>query len=71
MWSEKVLIEWMTSNHPLEASREGCGSEAGSYVRLIDFVYHSSLGLRVIKKKTSPERAGRTRECITAKARWH
>ena len=27
------------------------GSEAGSYVRLIDFVYHSTLGLRVIKKK--------------------
>ena len=23
------------------------GSEAGSYVRLIDFVYHSTLGLRV------------------------
>ena len=28
------------------------GSEAGSYLRLIDFVYHSTLGLRVIKKKT-------------------
>ena len=27
------------------------GSEAGSYLRLIDFVYHSSLGLRVLKKK--------------------
>ena len=27
------------------------GSVAGSYLRLIDFVYHSSLGLRVIKKK--------------------
>jgi len=27
------------------------GSEEGSYVRLIDFVYHSTLGLRVIKKK--------------------
>ena len=26
-------------------------SEAGSYLRLIDFVYHSTLGLRVIKKK--------------------
>jgi len=24
------------------------GSEAGSYLRLIDFVYHSTLGLRVI-----------------------
>ena len=28
------------------------GSEAGSYLRLIDFVYLSTLGLRVIKKKT-------------------
>jgi len=27
------------------------GSEAGSYLRLIHFVYHSTLGLRVIKKK--------------------
>jgi len=27
------------------------GSEVGSHVRLIDFVYHSTLGLRVIKKK--------------------
>jgi len=32
------------------------GSEAGSYSRLVDFVYHSTLGLSVItkKKKTSP-----------------
>ena len=27
------------------------GSEAGSYLRLIDFVYHSTLGLGVIKTK--------------------
>jgi len=27
------------------------GSEAGSYLRPTDFVYHSTLGLRVIKKK--------------------
>ena len=27
------------------------GPEAGSYLRLIDFVYHSTLGLGVIKKK--------------------
>jgi len=30
---------------------ECSGSEAGSYLRLIDFVYHSTIGLRVIKKK--------------------
>ena len=28
-----------------------CGSEAGSYLRLMDFVHHSILGLRVIQKK--------------------
>jgi len=27
------------------------GSEAGSYLRLIDCVYHLTLGLREIKKK--------------------
>ena len=27
------------------------GSEAGSYLKLVDFVHHSTLGLRVIKKK--------------------
>ena len=27
------------------------GSEGGSYLMLIDFVYHSTLGLRVIQKK--------------------
>ena len=27
------------------------GSEAGSYLRRIDVVYHSILGLRVVKKK--------------------
>ena len=27
------------------------GSEAGSYLRLIDLMYHSTLGLRLIKKK--------------------
>ena len=29
------------------------GSEAGSYLTLIDFAYRSTLGLRVIKKKVS------------------
>ena len=35
------------------------GSEAGSYPRLIDFVYPSTLGLSVIKKKEE-EAKGRT-----------
>ena len=30
------------------------GSEAGSYLRLIDLVYHSTLGWKVIKKKKKP-----------------
>ena len=38
---------------PQQSSRSSPGgSEAGSYLRLIDFVYHSTLGLmRVIKKR--------------------
>jgi len=34
------------------------GSEAGSYSTLIDFVYHSTLGLRVIQKKTKVRECG-------------
>ena len=30
------------------------GSEAGSYVRLIDFVCHSTLDLKVIEQKKNP-----------------
>jgi len=53
----------MSTAHPASSAVQGgqfennylaemcCGSEAGSYLRLIDFVYHSTLGLRVIKKK--------------------
>ena len=33
------------------------GSEAVSYLRLIDFAHHSTLGLRVIKKKIAEVRA--------------
>jgi len=44
------------------------GSEAGSYSRLIDFVYHSMLGLRVIKKKSIPEDRG-TRARLPAEHR--
>ena len=32
------------------------GSEEGSYLRLIDFVHHSTLGLRVIKKREKKKR---------------
>ena len=38
------------------------GSEAGSYLRLIDFVYPSTLGLRVIKKKKKVGPWGRLAE---------
>jgi len=36
------------------------GSEAGSYLILTDFVYHSTLGLKVMKKKKFAERAAIT-----------
>ena len=37
--------------------REMCsGSKAGSYLRLIDFVHHSTLGLSAIKKKGEEDR---------------
>ena len=35
------------------------GSETSSYLRLIDFVHHSTLGLRVIKKKASGLKEGK------------
>ena len=35
-------------------------SEEGSYFRLVDFVYHSTLGLRVVKKR---EEVGMTGAC--------
>ena len=38
-------------------TEEISGSEAGSYFRLIGFVYHSTLGLRVIKKGGKDSRA--------------
>jgi len=42
----------VTTCHHVNYFTEMCsGSEAGSYLRLIGFVYHSTLGLRVIKKK--------------------
>jgi len=49
-------------------STEMCsGSEAGSYSRLRDFVYHSTLGLRVIKKKKkqTAQAAAATRSNLT------
>ena len=42
--------EFRASGYMLEMCS---GAEAGSYLRRIDFVYHSSPGLRVIKKKRS------------------
>ena len=43
MWGSQFKNNYLT---------EMCsGSEAGSYLRFIDFVCHSTLGLSVIKKK--------------------
>jgi len=41
------------------------GSEEGSYLRLIDFLYHSTLSLRVIKKKKKKIPTARTAVLIT------
>jgi len=42
------------------------GSDAGSYLSLIDFVYHSTLGLRVIKKeKKKKKRSGRRFQVVS------
>jgi len=43
------------------------GSKAGSYLRLIDLVHHSTLGLRVIRKKKVGG-TSRTREAPIASA---
>jgi len=59
-WSRSSEVVPLSSDWPLlppcvenNYFTELCsGSEAGSYSRLIDFVYHSTLGVRVIKKKT-------------------
>ena len=54
-----LFAKWLGS--PLcggRRSAEMCsGSEAGSYLRLVHFVYHSTLGLRVIRKKKIHEMA--------------
>jgi len=42
------------------------GSEAGSYLRLIDFVYHTTLGLRVIKKKKRRLRVSTARPLLVS-----
>jgi len=44
------------------------GSEAGSYLRLRDCVYHSTLGLRVIKKKKTLTPAFRAMRMTAAAA---
>jgi len=46
------LDYWVSSEFENNYFTEMCsGSEAGSYLRLIYFVFHSTQGLRVIKKK--------------------
>ena len=46
------MRDWCSSQFENDCFTEMCsGFEAGSYSRHIDFVYHSTLCLRVIKKK--------------------
>jgi len=49
----QFLIIFAPDKHARGTTEMCSGSEAGSYSRLIDFVYHSTLGLRVIKKEKS------------------
>ena len=41
------------------------GSKAGSYLRLIDFVHHSTLGLREIKTKKKSSRLEESLVAVT------
>ena len=47
------------------------GSEAGSYVRLIDFVYHSTLGLRVITRERERERERESARAVLEPFKQH
>ena len=47
------------------------GSEAGSYLRLIEFVCHSTLGLRVIEKKRRSPHRNREEEKVAPKRSPH
>ena len=38
-----------------------CRNEAGSYLRLIDFVFYPTLGLRALKKKNKTHAGGISR----------
>jgi len=40
------------------------GSEEGSYFRLIDIFYHSTLGLRVIKKRRRRDKVSVPPRCV-------
>jgi len=52
-----VGLGWLSEDRYSSQYKNNCfaemrsGFEAGSYLRLIDFLYHSTLGWRVIKKK--------------------
>jgi len=48
LWERRAKPSCFENNYFTEMSS---GSEAGSYIKLINFVYHSTLGLRVLKEK--------------------
>jgi len=51
LWSYPYPVQVSGSSVRVRVVDEASGSEAGSYLRLTDFVYHSALGWRVIKKR--------------------
>ena len=46
-----MLIKELVTGRRNYLTKMCSGSQVGSFLRRIDFVYHSTLGLRVIKKK--------------------
>ena len=69
-------VEFRVANFRLRVKSRGCrseennyftetcsDSEAGSYSRPIDFAYHSTLGLTVIKKKQKGSGSRISSEC--------
>jgi len=65
--SKTVTIN-LTMDRQIQLPLEMCsGAEAGSYLRLIDFLYHSTLAVRVIKKQKSNGKGKCVVICIAGK----
>ena len=63
-FSVEMMLEVTSKACVSSCSPDLHSSEEGSYLRLIDFVYHSTLGLRVIKKKKKITSGCRSRTSV-------